>query len=203
MTSSKIRIVVHAATALAVIGPMAGCSMQVGGEEVGAQDEALSSSCAPVVPPALAVPDGNKLAFHLDAIGVQIYGCQELPTGFAWVFVAPEAQLFNGGGRVVGKHYAGPTWEAKDGSKVMGAKVASFVSSPSSIPWLLLAATSHEGSGRMSEVTFIQRLDTAGGIAPTGGCDADHLGSVARVDYAATYFFYEARKEHPEDPREK
>ncbi len=202
MMSSNLRSVYQAAMALALAAPMTGCSMEVG-EAVGSQSDALSSGCVPPVPPALAVPAGNKLAFHLDAIGVQIYGCQTTATGFGWVFQAPEAKLLNRGGHVVGKHYAGPTWESKDGSKVVGSKLAAFVSDPSAIPWLLLGAVSHEGTGRMEEVTFIQRLDTAGGLAPTTGCDVDHVGAVARVDYAATYFFYEARKQHSEDEQDK
>src|SRR5882672_10087184 len=103
MTSSHFRTVWHAAMALTVIGPMTGCSVAVGGEAIGSQEESLCGGCAPSVPPVLAVPDGNQLAFHLDALGVQIYGCRSLPTGFAWVFSAPEAQLFNRGGHVVGK----------------------------------------------------------------------------------------------------
>src|SRR5258705_923879 len=187
----------RAAIAMAIAEAMAGCSMEVS-EAVGSQAEALSSGCAPAVPPALAVPEGNKLAFHLDALGVQIYGCQLTATGPAWVFQAPEARLLNRGGHVVGTHYVGPTWESKDGSKVVGAKVAGVVVDATAIPWLLLSPASHEGNGRMDDITFIQRLDTAGGLAPTTGCDADHVGAVARVDYAATYFFYEARTPRPD-----
>jgi hypothetical protein len=196
MTTTNIRNLLPAAIVLVMVEATAGCSLQVG-EAVGSQDDALSSGCAPTVPPALAVPEGNKLAFHLDAIGVQIYGCQATATGPAWVFSAPEARLLNHGGHVVGTHYAGPTWEAKDGSKVVGARVAGATVDPTAIPWLLLSAASHEGNGRMQDVTFIQRLDTAGGLAPSTGCDADHVGAVVRVDYAATYFFYVAGKAPP------
>jgi len=192
MTNSNFRTMSRIAMALAVGLPMTGCAMAVE-ESESSQGEALSAKSAPPVPSALAVPDGNRLAFHFDAIGVQIYACQPLVSGFGWVFQAPEAKLFGRGGHIAGTHYAGPTWEANDGSKVIGAKVASFVSDPSAIPWLLLSAVSNEGHGRMAKVTFIQRLDTAGGTAPVSGCDADHVGSIARVDYTATYFFYEAR----------
>lgn len=197
MSSSNFRNVLQAAMALAVLGPMTGCTAELGEEATASQEEAFSSGCTPTVPAALAVPVGNKLAFHLDAIGTQNYRCDAVPAGFAWVFVAPEAKLLNGGGRVVGKHYAGPTWEAKDGSTVVGTKLAAVVSDPTSIPWLLLAAASHTGNGRMSEITFIQRLDTAGGLAPAVGCDATSVGSETKIDYTATYFFYEAGEEHP------
>jgi hypothetical protein len=151
----------------------------------------MSSKCQPPVPGTLAVPSGNKLAFSLDAIGVQIYSCNATAAGYAWTFVAPEASLLDPGGDVAGSHYAGPTWEGEDGSKVKAAKVSGYTADPTSIPWLLLQAVSHEGEGRMSKVSYIQRLDTVGGLAPASGCDASHVGDVARVDYTATYYFFE------------
>lgn len=161
--------------------------------DVGVASQALRSG--PTVPsPTLAVPDGNRLAFHYDAVGVQIYGCSATATGYGWVFQAPEATLYGRHGRVEGKHYAGPTWESKDGSKVTGSKLAAFTADPTAIPELLLQAVTHEADGRMSDVTYIQRLETVGGLAPMTGCDAAHVGDVARVDYTATYFFYEAKK---------
>jgi hypothetical protein len=138
------------------------------------------------------VPAGNRLAFHFDAIGVQIYACSAVTAGYAWVFKAPEATLYNNGGHVAGKHYVGPTWEANDGSTVVGAKIAAATPDPTAIPWLLLGAVSHAGDGRMTDVTYIQRLETTGGIAPASGCDATTVGASARVPYTATYYFYEA-----------
>lgn len=156
---------------------------------------------APTPPsPALAVPDGNKLAFSFDAVGVQIYTCSATATGYGWVFKAPEATLYADNGNAVGSHYAGPTWEYQDGSKVVGKKVAGFVTDPTAIPALLLIAVSHEGDGRMTDVTFIQRLDTVGGIAPASGCDATTVGTLARVDYTATYYFYKATGDTAETP---
>lgn len=161
------------------------------------EDEALISaeqslsSCLPEIPAALAVPDGNKLAFVLQAEGVQIYDCKAAADGSAsWVFRAPEADLFGHRGRLAGSHYAGPTWEALDGSTVVASRVAGATVDSSAIPWLLLQAASHTGKGRMSKVTFIQRLSTSGGLAPAGACE---LGAVAEVDYTADYAFYEAK----------
>jgi hypothetical protein len=194
MTSSKKRTMLNAAMAMAVVVSMTGCAMNTG-EPVGSMSEELSSKTPPPVPAAIAVPDGNKLAFDFDALGVQIYTCQQVGASYGWVLKAPRATLFNRGGQVAGTHYAGPTWEADDGSKVVGTKVGAFVADTSAIPWLLLKAVSHEVDGRMAKVTFIQRLYTAGGLAPTDPakiCDAGHVGSVEEVDYAATYFFYEA-----------
>lgn len=165
-------------------------------DTLSSETSALSAKCAPSVPsPTLAVPDGNKLAFSYDAVGVQIYACQATTTTtYGWVFKGPEATLYNNGGNVAGTHYAsptGPTWEANDGTSVVGAKVSAFTVDPTSIPWLLLTAISHSGEdGRMSKVSYIQRLDTTGGLAPTTGCDATSVGETARVDYTATYYFY-------------
>jgi len=142
------------------------------------------------VPPALAVPAGNELAFEVQADGVQIYACTAGTSTPAWALQAPEAKLSATDGRSAGTHYAGPTWEANDGSKVVGAKVEGATPDPSSIPWLLLRAASHAGSGRMSEVTFVQRVKTSGGNPPATGCDAAHAGAVARVPYQAAYRFF-------------
>jgi Protein of unknown function (DUF3455) len=165
------------------------------GEAVGEvstpESEALAFRSVPTLPsPTLAVPAGNRVAFHYDAIGVQIYACQATATGYGWVFTAPEATLYGIFGRTTGKHYAGPTWESKDGSKVVGSKLAAFTADPTAIPELLLQAVSHDGDGRMAKVTYVQRLDTVGGLAPTTGCDASSVGAVARSDYTATYYFY-------------
>lgn len=154
--------------------------------------EASASACSQDVPAALRAPAGNTLAFEVQAEGVQIYGCVASGGAFAWAFQAPEARLLGPGGQAVGKHYAGPTWEASDGSKVTGAKVEGATPDPAAIPWLLLRAASHAGSGRMGEVTFVQRLGTAGGNAPATGCDAAHVGAIARVPYHAAYCFYRA-----------
>jgi hypothetical protein len=145
----------------------------------------------PLPDPALATPPGQRLALQLEATGVQIYACTASPAGAAWVFTAPEASLSGPGGAAVGKHYAGPTWEALDGSSVVGAKVAGATPDPSAIPWLLLRAASHGGTGKLAGVTYIQRVATRGGLAPASGCSVATIGAVARVAYSATYCFHE------------
>ena len=175
---------------------LSGCAAAVEPEDQGGDVETQTAALAygtPDVPAALAVPRGNRLAFLRDATGQQIYGCQANATGYGWVLIAPDADLFKPNGRLAGSHYAGPTWEALDGSTVVGARVAAYSADPSAIPWLLLSAVSHAGHGRMSKVSFIQRLETAGGLAPTTGCDADHVGAQVGVDYTATYYFYEPK----------
>ncbi|HEY8924349.1 MAG TPA: DUF3455 domain-containing protein [Polyangia bacterium] len=158
-----------------------------------------SRACPPPPPdPALAVPAGNRLAFGLDAEGVQIYQCVASAAGLTWTFQAPEATLLNPGGQTAGRHFAGPTWQTNDQSSVVGARVAAAIVDPSAIPWLLLSAVTHDGSGRMAKVSFIQRFDTVGGLAPTTSCET--AGTVARIDYRATYLFYEPEHGAPQGP---
>ena len=119
---------------------------------------------------ALRPPAGQVLALEARATGVQIYECKAAkddPSQFSWTLKAPEANLKDPSGKPVGKHYAGPTWEASDGSKVMGELVAkSDAPAAGAIPWLLLRAKSTSGSGVFGAIVSIQRLKTSGGIAP-------------------------------------
>jgi hypothetical protein len=140
---------------------------------------------APEVPHELSdALVGQKVHFHGNAVGVQIYRW----TGTSWAFVAPEAVLFDNDGNVVAIHYAGPTWESSSGSFVVGARVAGVTVDKSAIPWLLLAGVSSGGPGVLDGTTFIQRVNTVGGLAPaTPGVN---VGDIARVYYEAEYFFY-------------
>jgi hypothetical protein len=143
-----------------------------------------------LVPP----PKGAPLLLEVEADGVQIYTCEAKDQGFAWVFKAPEANLFDKQGRQIGTHFAGPTWKLADGSVV--GEVAARADAPTSgaIPWLLLKPKSHEGSGVPANAAFIRRADTKGGAAPAAGCDAAHKGEQARIRYYALYQFFGAAK---------
>jgi hypothetical protein len=146
-----------------------------------------------VVPPGL-VPAGERPVDRLFARGVQIYACRA-KSGAAnaaeWVFVAPEAELFDLQGASAGKHYAGPHWEAADGSKIVGAvKARADAPEGGAIPWLLLSARSVGGTGRYAEVTSVQRVNTSGGNAPAQGCSAGMLGTTVRVPYTADYVLF-------------
>jgi Protein of unknown function (DUF3455) len=156
-----------------------------------------TTSRAPVVAPdSLKPPDTQLLVLETHATGVQIYECKATKDNaarFEWAFVAPEAELIDLAGVKVGKHYAGPTWEAIDGSKVVGeVKARDDGPDPNAIPWLLLSAKSTSGSGMLNRTTFVQRLQTVGGKAPEG-CGKDDAGKQLRVDYQATYNFYVAK----------
>ena len=141
---------------------------------------------SPDVPAAIQVPDGNKVNFHAYAVGVQIYTWN----GSAWVFKAPDAILYANAGHdgQVGTHYAGPTWESNNGSKVVGVRVAGATPDATAIPWLLLFAKTSEGPGVFGDVSYIQRVNTVGGLAPSTPGSA--VGEEARVPYTAEYFFY-------------
>lgn len=134
----------------------------------------------------LQVPQGHKVAFYAYAEGVQIYGWN----GTSWVFLGPEAVLYAGAeaNGVVGTHYFGPTWESNSGSYVRGAVLQRCTPNPNAIPWLLLRAVESDGPGPLDGVTYIQRVNTVGGLAPSG--PGELPGDVARVPYTAEYFFY-------------
>jgi Protein of unknown function (DUF3455) len=150
---------------------------------------------ARVAVPSKLVPASNEtLAMVLPAGGVQIYECgakEDKAGQYEWRFIAPEADLYDGYGAKVGHHYAGPHWESDDGSRVVGT-VKEHADAPSAgaIPWLLLSAQSDGPSGAFSNVTSIQRVHTAGGVAPGSGCSEATLGRQVRVNYTADYYFY-------------
>jgi len=152
-----------------------------------AQDSQPPSLPSPLCD-SLQIPNGNTLTFHAYAIGVQIYRW----TGSNWFFVAPAATLYADPGHhaQVAIHYAGPTWQSISGSKVVGMRLAGCTPDTTAIPWLKLGAVSSQGPGVFDGVSFIQRVNTVGGIAPaTAGTT---VGQMANVPYAAEYYFYSA-----------
>jgi len=134
----------------------------------------------------LRVPAGHKVACHAYAEGVQIYRWN----GTGWVFQGPEAVLYanDDANAVVGVHYAGPTWETNSGSYVVGKVLQRCTPNADAIPWLLLEAVDSDGPGVLDGVTYIQRVNTEGGLAPAD--PGEFPGDVARVPYTADYFFY-------------
>jgi len=155
---------------------------------------AQSTLAAPTVPDALKPTSTDGVIAKANAKGVQIYECKSSTSGaaaFAWALTGPDAELSDDQGKPLGKHYAGPTWEAPDGSKVVGEKVQQAdAPQATAVPWLLLRAKSTSGKGAFEKVTFVQRVDTTGGKAPADGCDAAHSGATTKVPYTATYYFY-------------
>jgi len=138
---------------------------------------------------SLRVQEGNRLSLHAYARGVQVYQWN----GASWAFVEPQATLYADPWGIVriGTHYAGPTWRSLVGSTVVGTVQKRCSPTPDAIPWLLLGAVSSTGPGVFDGTTFVQRVNTTGGVAPSTPGSA--VGAEARVPYTAEYFFYRAR----------
>jgi hypothetical protein len=144
-----------------------------------------------LAPKELQPPAGEQLLLQVHAKGDQIYSCKADGGQFTWTLKAPDAQLFDKDGKPFGEHFAGPSWEASDGSRVTGKAVANVPSPDAgSIPWLLLTVVSRNGDGELTRVTSIQRINTKGGKAPASGCDAAHAGQEERAHYSADYVFF-------------
>jgi hypothetical protein len=159
-------------------GTLAGCASQLS---------------PPKVSEPLRAPAGELLQMRAHASGVQIYECKMTveTSRWEWVLRGPEAELRDDGGHVIGRHYAGPTWESSDGSKVVATLVRRLpAADTSAVPWLLLRAQKNEGEGALGHTTWIQRVETHGGLAPGSGCDGEQAGASTRVPYRATYYFY-------------
>jgi hypothetical protein len=151
----------------------------------------LSGSCvsAPAdtaIPDAIAAP-GETVVLTLHAEGAQVYECKAGADGrSSWVFREPIATLLQGG-KTVGRHYAGPTWEHSDGSAVAGKAVGNVPgATPKDIPWLKIEVTSHRGSGMLSGVTTVLRINTHGGKLD-GACEG--AGTFQNAPYSADYVF--------------
>lgn len=160
-----------------------------------------NSKCARSMPVILQVPAGNKLSLFSYGKGVQIYQVQRSSTDknvFVWVNTAPDATIFarENFTKQLALHYAGPTWEFTDGflkgDKVVASRLQGATKDVTAIPWLLLKTV--DSLSVNNKITYIQRLCTEGGLAPTTGADENHLGQVVSIPYTAAYLFYVADK---------
>jgi len=159
--------------------------------ENAARQPELPAGCA-----SIEVPEGNKVSFHTYAIGVQIYRWN----GASWTLLAPSAKLFADADFTgkVGTHYEGPRWESNSGSVVQAARVPNTgcTPDPSAIAWLLLKRVANDGPGIFSNVTYIQRVATTGGLAPVE--PGTTIGEEKRIPYTAEYYFYRAQGQEDE-----
>ena len=142
------------------------------------------------IPKDIQPPKGHNPYLIVYATGVQIYQCAINQGSYSWQVQAPDATLYNEKYEIIGKHYKGPIWEYKKGSRVEGRIVNSQPQSDNAISWLLVEVVSKRGEGPFSAATYINRFNTVGGISPLTGCDANHLGSDKMVPYSASYLFY-------------
>jgi Protein of unknown function (DUF3455) len=141
------------------------------------------------VPDQIKVGDGNKVFLVGHGVGVQIYTCD----GSVWSSAVPRASLYDDNGKLIISHFAGPSWQAADGSKAVGTVVDKVTLDRSAIPWVLLSAKTTPGpdGDRLVDTTFIQRLNTTGGLTPPAAdCNAATAGTVVEVPYTADYFFW-------------
>src|ERR1700722_8463084 len=141
-------------------------------------------SIAQTAEESIDVPSHSRLLLRAVGSGDQVYGC----VNGHWRLEASDAQLLNQEGSVIGRHFAGPTWQLNDGSWVKARAVAKQVA-PEATPVPLLLLEAVDGTGRLGTVRFIQRTATHGGNAPDDSCSQ---GAMRRVPYTATYSFYEA-----------
>ena len=150
------------------------------------------------VPAQLDPGPGHRLVATLHARGVQVYQCREAKETagrFEWAFVAPEAELLDAGLRPGGRHFAGPSWEAPDGSRIVGSvRERADAPVPGAIPQLLLATRSAGPAGRFSDVVAIQRVNTRGGITPDSPCAPANSSQTVRVPYTADYRLFAAAR---------
>ncbi len=176
---------------------LAGCASDSGSSSSGSMAARPSMAAATVnnamLPEPVRVPAGNRQTMETLGVGEITYECRAkagAPGQFEWAFVAPVATLEDMQKKPVGKYYGGPTWEAADGSKITGKQVAVAPAMPGNIPLQLVKADPVMGSGAMTGVTYIQRLETKGGVAPSAMCGASNVGAKQQVKYEAKYVFY-------------
>jgi hypothetical protein len=145
------------------------------------------------VSPTLRAAPGEAPAMMLNASGAQIYTCMPSPTqagAYGWVSTAPDATLYDGT-RGVARLATTDHWESLDDrSSVSGIPMRLQAAGAGNMPWALMRGVPVGESGMFAGVTSIQRVNTQGGAAPTAGCDEMHVGTEARVDFTADYYFY-------------
>ncbi len=148
------------------------------------------------LPAAVQVPAGHRMVLHTVGVGEITYECRAKANtagAFEWVFVGPQATLQSREGKPLGRYFGPPaTWAAADGSVVTGAQVAVSPAAPGSIPLQLVKANPATGAqGAMTGTSFIQRVATVGGVAPSRTCDAGSLSQREIVKYQADYLFWQ------------
>jgi len=148
-----------------------------------------------MLPAAVQVPAGHKVAMETVGTGDITYECRAKAAGggHEWVFVGPDAKLWDRAGKQVGTYYGPPaTWANMDGSKVTATQVAVAPAGDGNIPLQLVKANPAMGNGAMQGTAYIQRVATKGGVAPSMACGASNMGAKQVVKYQADYIFYRA-----------
>lgn len=148
------------------------------------------------LPAAMQVPAGHQVGLETRAAGDITYQCRakkDMAGHYEWVFAGPDAGLRDRSGQRVGKYYGPPaTWESNDGSKITGTQLAVAPHGADNIPLQLVKANPAMGHGMMQGVSYVQRVNTQGGIAPKAACFGDNMGQSLIVSYTADYIFWRA-----------
>ena len=180
-------MMIRTAIATAALALIAAC---------GSMTPVMPSYSQAALPATVQVPAGNKVALETIGVGEITYECRVKAAAageFEWVFVGPDARLLDRSGKQIGKYYGPPaTWEAMDGSKLTAVQLAVAPNMAGAIPLQLVKGNPAMGSGAMQGVTYIQRVNTQGGVAPATPCTAANLSAKQIVKYQADYIFYKA-----------
>lgn len=180
-------MMIRTAMATAAVALIAAC---------GSTTPMMPSYSQAALPASVQVPAGNKVALETIGVGEITYQCsakKDMAGQFEWVFVGPDAVLLDRSGKQVGKYYGPPaTWEATDGSKLTAVQLAVAPGRAGSIPLQLVKGNPATGAGAMQGVTYIQRVNTQGGVAPPAPCSAANLSAKQVVKYQSDYIFYKA-----------
>ena len=156
----------------------------------------LQAQQTPQQPAAsIDLPAGAQVVLEAQGNGVQKYLCAEMHDGanggLKWVLTGPDAKLLDASGKIIGTHFAGPTWKLNDGGQVQGELIASKPSPQSnSVAWLLLRAKAGTATGSLANVAYIRRTETIGGAPLSPVCEA---GKNLQVGYTARYTFYSVK----------
>ena len=157
---------------------------------------AVAGPQAPTVPADVAVGAGHKVFLVGHAEGVQIHTCTADASAYRWTFVGPRANLYDEDGKLLMTHGSGPSWQTRDGSKIVAALDGRVTVDPAAIPWFRLFVTQRfpgADGDRLGATTYIQRIKTTGGLAPAAStCSAATLGTTVEVPYTADYVFWKA-----------
>jgi len=183
----------RALSACAVVAALlAGCAAPPQGSAPRAGDAPAVQAPSLGLFSRIHVPSGHEPALQLAARGVQIFRCERDGRALEWRFRQPEAELLDAQGRPVGRHGASFSFEHRDGSRLLGTVVAhDRAGTADALPWLLLSAKPY-GKGEFGEVSYVQRVNTRGGMPPPA-CDAAQLNRLLRVEFSADFVFYRPR----------
>lgn len=147
------------------------------------------ASTAAFAAPPIDPPQAERV-LATTASGVQVYSCEyDAQHHLGWVFKNPQATLYDTSGQPLIRHAAGPSWEADDGSRIVGHVIAQTPSeTAASVPQLLLETRSTAASGMLSAIRYVQRVNTVGGVMPASPCSTEH--EIGNSPYIANYIFY-------------